>query len=135
MYSLFIEEASIELLRFFSGGIFGVLIRTHTLNTAHDTCGWFFGSEWWPPAYAFFVGSLLRLVFAKSLSCFSDINSAIFFDAPFRLDLSRSPRCAASAAPAAICCFFDFAGILLNRPFGEWLMYSSERSPGYDNFP
>jgi hypothetical protein len=36
-----------------------------------------------------------------------------------RLDLSRSPRVAANAAPAAICCFFDFAGILLNRPLGE----------------
>ena len=71
------------------------------------------------PVYPFFVGSLLRLVFAKSLSCFSDIDSAIFFDAPLRLDLSRSPCVAANAAPAAICCFFDFAGILLNRPLGE----------------
>jgi hypothetical protein len=27
-------------------------------------------------------------------------------------DFFISPRLAASAAPAAICCFFDFAGIL-----------------------
>jgi hypothetical protein len=26
-------------------------------------------------------------------------------------DFERFPRLAASAAPAAICCFFDFAGI------------------------
>jgi hypothetical protein len=32
-------------------------------------------------------------------------------DAPFKLDLDFSPRLAANAAPAAICCFFDFAGI------------------------
>ena len=42
-----------------------------------------------------------------SLSCFSDIDSAIFFEAPLRLDFFRSPRLAARAAPAAICCFFD----------------------------
>jgi len=28
--------------------------------------------------------------------------------------LERLPRLAASAAPAAICCFFDFAGIQMN---------------------
>jgi hypothetical protein len=32
-----------------------------------------------------------------------------------RLDLLRFPRLAAKAAPAAICCFFDLAGILLPR--------------------
>jgi len=41
------------------------------------------------------------------------MDSAIFFEAPLRLDLGLSPRLAANAAPAAICCFFDFAGILL----------------------
>ena len=67
------------------------------------------------PVYAFVIGSFFRLVFAKSFSCFSDIDSAIFFDAPFRLDFLISPRRAARAAPAAICCFFDFAGILSDR--------------------
>jgi hypothetical protein len=65
------------------------------------------------------VGSFLRLVLAKSLSCFSDMESAIFFDAPFRLDLLRSPRLAANAAPAAICCFFDLAGIVSTRRCGK----------------
>jgi hypothetical protein len=32
-------------------------------------------------------------------------------EAPLSDDLERLPRFAASAAPAAICCFFDFAGI------------------------
>jgi hypothetical protein len=32
-------------------------------------------------------------------------------EAPLSEDLERLPRFAASAAPAAICCFFDFAGI------------------------
>jgi hypothetical protein len=44
-------------------------------------------------------------------SCFSLIDSAICLDAPLREDFFLSPRFAASAAPAAICCFFDFAGI------------------------
>ena len=121
MNSLFIDESRIKLLGFFSGRIFGIFVRIHIPTT----CPFWtfavvsrFGMED-EPVYPFFVGSLLRLVFAKSLSCFSDIDSAIFFDAPLRLDLSRSPRVAANAAPAAICCFFDFAGILLNRPLGE----------------
>jgi hypothetical protein len=63
----------------------------------------------------FFSGSLPRFVFAKSSNCFSDIDSAISLEAPLRLDLLRFPRLAAKAAPAAICCFFDFAGILLPR--------------------
>jgi hypothetical protein len=61
--------------------------------------------------YVRFVGSFLRFVLANSLSCLADMDSAIFLDAPFRLDFPRSPRFAANAAPAAICCFFDFAGI------------------------
>jgi hypothetical protein len=32
-------------------------------------------------------------------------------EAPLSDDFDRLPRFAASAAPAAICCFFDFAGI------------------------
>jgi hypothetical protein len=68
----------------------------------------------------------LRFVFAKSSSCFSDMDSAIFFDAPCRLDFLLSPRFAASAAPAAICCFFDLAGILFNRRAGKKRMYSHD---------
>jgi hypothetical protein len=73
--------------------------------------------------YVFFVGSFLRLVFAKSLSCFSDMDSAISFDAPFRLDFGVSPRLAANAAPAAICCFFERAGIELDRFAGVCRIY------------
>jgi hypothetical protein len=62
-------------------------------------------------SYPFLAGSFLRFVFAKSLSWSSDIDSAIFLEAPFRLDFWRSPRFAASAAPSDICCFFDSAGI------------------------
>ena len=60
---------------------------------------------------AFFVGSFFRLVPANSLSCFSLIDFAICFDAPLRDDFEVSPRFAARAAPAAICCFLDLAGI------------------------
>ncbi len=59
----------------------------------------------------FFVGNFLRFVLANSLSCFSLMELAICFEAPFRDDFDFSPRFAARAAPAAICCFFDFAGI------------------------
>lgn len=52
------------------------------------------------------------------------MDSAISFDAPFRLDFLSCPRWAASAAPAAICCFFDLAGILFNRRAGKKRMYS-----------
>jgi hypothetical protein len=65
--------------------------------------------------YFFFVGSFLRLVFARSRSCFSDIDSAIFLEGPFKLDFFCSPRLAAKAAPAAFCCFFERAGIPLYR--------------------
>src|ERR1700736_4046748 len=63
----------------------------------------------------FFDGSFLRLVEAKSSNCFSDIDSAICFEAPFRLLIFCSPRFAERAAPAAICCFLDFAGIFIVR--------------------
>jgi hypothetical protein len=51
------------------------------------------------------------------------MDSTISFDAPFRLDFLRSPRLAASAAPAAICCFFDLAGILFNRRASKKRIY------------
>ena len=35
-------------------------------------------------------------------------------EAPLSEDLERLPRLAESAAPAAICCFFDFAGIQIS---------------------
>jgi len=35
----------------------------------------------------------------------------MLLDAPRSDDFDRFPRLAARAAPAAICCFFDFAGI------------------------
>jgi hypothetical protein len=74
-----------------------------------------------------FLGSLLRFVFAKSWSCFSDIDFSICFEAPLRLDFGRFPRFAANAAPAAICCFFEVAGIPIIRgavqirPGEKWL--------------
>jgi hypothetical protein len=64
--------------------------------------------------YLFFrlrVGFPLRLVFAILRSSALLIDLYMLRDAPFRDDLERLPRFAASAAPAAICCFFDFAGI------------------------
>ena len=69
------------------------------------------------PKYEFYlflrlrVGFPLRLVFAILRSSLSLIELAIWRDAPLSDDLERFPRFAASAAPAAICCFFDFAGI------------------------
>ena len=52
----------------------------------------------------------LRLVLAIRRSSFLLIDLYIPRDAPLSEDLERRPRLAASAAPAAICCFFDFAG-------------------------
>jgi hypothetical protein len=40
-----------------------------------------------------------------------------------RLDLLVSPRLAANAAPAAICCFLDFAGIFSDRGTAEGRTY------------
>jgi hypothetical protein len=48
------------------------------------------------------------------------MDSAICFDAPFRLDFLVSPRLAAKAAPAAICCFLDFAGIPFANRYSNW---------------
>jgi hypothetical protein len=57
------------------------------------------------------VGFPLRLVLAILRSSDLLIDFAIWRDAPLSDDLERLPRLAESAAPAAICCFFDFAGI------------------------
>jgi hypothetical protein len=59
----------------------------------------------------FRVGFPFRFVFAILRSSDSDIDSYIPRDAPRRLFLERFPRFAERAAPAAICCFLDFAGI------------------------
>jgi hypothetical protein len=59
----------------------------------------------------FFFGSFLRFVFASFRNWLWLIELAILRDGPFSDDFERFPRLAASAAPAAICCFFDFAGI------------------------
>src|SRR5438270_7065582 len=63
----------------------------------------------------FFFGRFFRFVLANSLSCFLLIDFAICLEAPLSFDFFISPRLAARAAPAAICCFFDFAGILGHR--------------------
>jgi hypothetical protein len=57
------------------------------------------------------VGFPLRFVLAIFRSSLSLIDLAICREAPLSDDFARLPRFAASAAPDAICCFFDFAGI------------------------
>ena len=59
----------------------------------------------------FRVGNFLRLVLATFRSSFRLIDLYMLLDAPRSDDFDFLPRLAASAAPAAICCFFDFAGI------------------------
>ena len=72
--------------------------------------------------FRFVVGSFLRFVFANSRSCFSLIDLTICLDAPLSDFLERFPRFAASAAPAAICCFFDRAGIqMFRKPGAKWI--------------
>lgn len=74
-------------------------------------------------AYGFFldfdlfarVGSFLRFACAIFSSSFVLIELAMLFDAPRSELFGFFPRFAASAAPAAICCFLDFAGILQFR--------------------
>jgi hypothetical protein len=63
--------------------------------------------------FAFFVGNFFRLVEASSSSCFALIDDAMLLDAPLRDFFGVSPRFADKAAPAALCCFLDFAGIPL----------------------
>ena len=50
-----------------------------------------------------------------SRSCFLLIDLYIPLEAPLSDFFERFPRFAASAAPAAICCFFDRAGIQMFR--------------------
>src|SRR5207248_6077174 len=57
------------------------------------------------------VGRFLRLVLATLRRSFRLIDLWMLLDAPRSDDFDRLPRLAASTAPAAICCFFDFAGI------------------------
>ena len=57
------------------------------------------------------VGFPLRFVLAILRSSLRLIDFAIWRDAPLSDDFDFLPRFAASAATAAICCFFDFAGI------------------------
>ena len=59
----------------------------------------------------FRVGSFLRFTEASSSNCPSLMDFTMLFEAPLSEDLDFSPRFAASAEPAAICCFFDLAGI------------------------
>ena len=59
----------------------------------------------------FRVGFPLRFVSAILRSSALLIDLYIPLEAPLSEDTLRFPRLAASAAPAAICCFFDFAGI------------------------
>jgi hypothetical protein len=62
------------------------------------------------------VGLPLRLVLAMLRSSDWLIDLYIPRDAPLSDDLERLPCLAAKAAPAAICCFLDFAGTLVIRP-------------------
>lgn len=55
---------------------------------------------------------MLRFVFAILRKSFSLMELAIFFDAPLSFLFDICPRFADRAAPAAICCFFDLAGIV-----------------------
>lgn len=59
----------------------------------------------------FLVGLPFRLVFAILRSSALLIDLYMPLDAPLSEDFLLSPLLAANAAPAAICCFFDFAGI------------------------
>ena len=61
--------------------------------------------------FAFLVGLPFLLVLALLRSSALLIDSYMPLDAPLREDFLPLPLLAANAAPAAICCFFDFAGI------------------------
>ena len=58
-----------------------------------------------------FVGSFLRFVLASRRSSALLIDLYMPVEAPLSDFFERSPLLAASAAPAAICCFLDLAGI------------------------
>src|SRR3954451_2750177 len=57
-------------------------------------------------------GRPLRLVSAKSSSCFSLIESYMLLEAPFNALFRLSPRLAERAAPAAFCWAFEVAGMV-----------------------
>jgi hypothetical protein len=63
-----------------------------------------------------FGGKFLRFVEAMSSSSFSVMDLCICFDAPFSSETFVSPRLADSAAPAAFCWTFDFAGMTRSIP-------------------
>ena len=71
----------------------------------------------------FRVGKPLRFVFATRRSSFRLIDLYMLLDAPRSDDFDRFPRLAERAAPAAICCFFDFAGItkIFRSPHAKWI--------------
>ena len=100
---------------FFAGLFFLVVFRAPDLLAAAFFPAGFFAGALLPPLRVelapFFVGSFFRFVLASSSSCFSLIDFAICFEAPFSVDFDFPPRFAESAAPAAICCFLDLAGI------------------------
>jgi hypothetical protein len=64
--------------------------------------------------FFFLAGLPFRLVLAILRSSALLIDSYMPLDAPLREDFLPLPLFAANAAPAAICCFFDFAGIQSN---------------------
>jgi hypothetical protein len=102
--------AGFVALEFFEAGFFA------SAAFPVDLAGAFFALPALPAlllfgAAVFFAGSFLRFALASSASCFSLIDSTMLFDAPLSEDFDFSPRFAESAAPAAICCFLDLAGI------------------------
>jgi hypothetical protein len=78
--------------------------------------------------FAFLVGLPFRLVFAILRSSDWLIDSYMPLE-PLREDFLRSPLFAAKAAPAAICCFFDFAGIQFFLLLSLVFLPSSLQSP------
>jgi hypothetical protein len=79
--------------------------------------------------FDFLVGLPFRLVFAILRSSALLIDSYMPLDAPLREDFLPSPLLAANAAPAAICCFFDFAGIQFFLLLSLVFLPSSLQSP------
>ena len=76
----------------------------------------------WLPNLFLFLWQLLSLGLSQIAKLFFRHRFGHFLDAPFKLDFFCSPRLAAKAAPAAICCFLERAGITLYRfAGGGWL--------------
>jgi hypothetical protein len=76
------------------------------------------------------LGRFLRFVLAIFSSSSWLIESAMLLDAPFKLDFGLSPRLADKAAPAAICCFFDLAGILSSLGLSVAVRTARGNAPG-----